>query len=26
VGTTRLIDNIVIAVKPDGAVEEALLF
>jgi pantoate--beta-alanine ligase len=26
VGTTRLIDNIVIAVKPDGAAEEALLF
>jgi pantoate--beta-alanine ligase len=26
VGTTRLIDNIVIALAPDGAVEDAMLF
>jgi pantoate--beta-alanine ligase len=26
VGTTRLIDNIVIAVTPDGAIEEGMLF
>ena len=26
VGTTRLIDNLVLLVKPDGAVEDAMLF